>query len=65
VASFYTPPTLSEIEEEGLLLLGSQGQWKFQKSGWATTKIQTKSPFERCKVLLLIKSAHLKTIQNY
>ena len=54
MASFYTPPTLSEIEEEGLLLLGSQGQWKFQKSGWATTKIQTKSPFERCKVLLLI-----------
>ena len=54
MASFYTPPTLSEMEEEGLLLLGSQGRRKFQKSGWATTKIQTKSPFERYKVLLLI-----------
>ena len=46
MASFYTPPTLSEMEEEGLLLLGSQSRRKFQKSGWATTKIQTKSPFE-------------------
>ena len=45
MASFYTPPTLSEMEEEGLLLLGSQGRRKFQKSGWAK-KTKQKSPFE-------------------